>query len=95
MASMVNVNTLRNMSEMSDIISELRDMTDDLTVHGAAPYGRLSQVSADNLTEEEFLALVLGPRRQVLLHMLQVLGQVLLQFCWRQVLLQVLLQGRT
>ena len=64
MASMVNVNTLRNMSEMSDIISELRDMTDDLTVHGAAPYGRLSQVSADNLTEEEFLALVLGPRRQ-------------------------------
>lgn len=39
-------------------------MTDDLTVHGAAPYGRLSQVSADNLTEEEFLALVLGPRRQ-------------------------------
>ena len=64
MASMVNVNTLRNMSEMSDIISELRDMTDDLTVHGAAPYGRLSQVSADNLTEEEFLTLVLGPRRQ-------------------------------
>ena len=39
-------------------------MTDDLTVHGAAPYGRLSQVSADNLTEEEFLTLVLGPRRQ-------------------------------
>ena len=37
---------------------------EDLTLHGAAPYGRLEPGSAEDLSEEEYLALVLGPRRQ-------------------------------
>ena len=35
---------------------------EDLTLHGAAPYGRVEPGS--DLSEEEYLALVLGPRRQ-------------------------------
>lgn len=35
-----------------------------LTVHGAATYRRIEPGSAENLSEEEYVSLMLGPRRQ-------------------------------
>ena len=36
----------------------------NLTVHGAATYGRLEGHEYENMTEREYLSLVLGPQRQ-------------------------------
>ena len=36
----------------------------NLTVHGAATYGRLEGQEYENMTEREYLSLVLGPQRQ-------------------------------
>ena len=36
----------------------------NLTLHGAATYGQLEEGTAENITEQEYLTLVLGPQRQ-------------------------------